>query len=129
MLPRLSGWPGVRAFTPVFDVLCPAMTGMRSSGPHGKTLDLQPQLPTLRAAPPADRHHFRLLLLAGDPGGVAVVPAAGCVRAFDQVRRLGKLSRAVSRHRVLPHDRDDAVLLRRSRVALALLRAAACLAG
>ena len=39
-------------------------------------------LPYLLLAPQlAD--HVRLLLLAGDPGGVAVVPAAGRVRAVD----------------------------------------------
>ena len=25
------GWPGMRAFTPVFDGLCPAMTGLGSN--------------------------------------------------------------------------------------------------
>ena len=45
--------------------------------------------------------HDRFLLLAGLPGGVVLVPAAGRVRAEERVRRPGELRAPVSR-RVLP---------------------------
>ena len=85
-------------------------------------------LPYLLLAPQlAD--HARLLLLAGEPGGVAVVPAAGRLRAADRLRLVRELSRAVPRARLLPRHGDHGDLLHRRDGAVAVDRAAARGAG
>src|SRR3954468_24499649 len=79
--------------------------------PHGKARSLQPQAPALLAARPAADHHVRLLLLAGEPGSVAVVSAAGRVRPLDQLHLVRQLPRAVQRPQLLPHhSHHDRVL-------------------
>ena len=83
-------------------------------------------LPAARAAAAGDA---RLLLLAGEPGGVAVVPAAGRVRAADRLRLARELSRPVRAARLLPRDGDDGDLRRRRHRAVAVDRAAAGGAG
>src|SRR5205085_3079775 len=93
---------------------------------HGKTFDLHSPLPALRAARSADRHHARVLLLAGDPGGMAVVSATGRLRPIHCIHLVRQLSRPVQPTGLLPHDRYYTGVLRRGCAALALLRAVAC---
>src|SRR3954470_23657755 len=88
--------------------------------PHGKARALQPQAPALLAARPAADHHIRLLLLASEPSGVAIVSAAGCVRPLDRVHLVRKLPRAVQRPQLLPHYRHHDRVLRLGRDPLAI---------
>ena len=98
-------------------------------GAHGKARDLRRQGAALSAARAAAAHYARLLLLAGEPGGLAVVPAAGRVRAQDRLRLVRELPRAASPGRLLPRHGDHGDLLHRRGRALAVDRAAAGRAG
>ena len=66
-----------------------------------------------------------LLLLAGLAGGLAILPARGCLRPVVRVRRLRELPYAVRAARILPGHGHHGDLLDPGRVPLARLRAAA----
>src|SRR5262245_33172660 len=54
-------------------------------GGHGEARDFRGQGAALLAARTAAPHHLRLLLLAGQPGALAVLPAAGCLWTQDRL--------------------------------------------
>ena len=98
-------------------------------GIHGKARDLRRQDAALSAAGATAWRDARFLLLAGEPGGVAVVPAAGRLRAQDRLHLARELSRPVRAGRLLPRHGDDSDLLGRRRRLVAVDRAHAGRAG
>ena len=78
------------------------------------------------AARAAARHHARLLLLAGEPGGVAVVPAAGRVRAptdFVWFENYRELFATADYYRAIATTRVFSVLVAVLSLSIALLLA------
>ena len=73
------------------------LNSLRLTNRHGKTRRLPLGVAAVRAARAADRDHDRFLLLAGGPGGLLLVPAAGRLRPEDRVRRPAQFRRAVPR--------------------------------
>ena len=93
---------------------------------NGKVCLLQQQAASISAAGAAAHHYIRILLLAGQPSGLAIVPARGRFRAQFRVHRAGKLSGAVHAARILQGHADDAGVLVAGRGAVAVDRAVVC---
>src|SRR3954451_8713252 len=85
--------------------------GKLQSALDGKVGRLQQQAAALFAARAAAHHYIRILLLAGEPGGLAIVPARGRVRIAFRIYRAGKLPEPVRRSRLLQIDAGDSDLL------------------
>src|SRR5262245_8040896 len=93
--------------------------------PYAEARDFRERTAALRAARATDPYHGHLLLLASDPGDLAVLPAAGCLRTLDDVRLARELHRVVPAARVLQDDSEHDRVLGGGQPDLAVERAPA----
>ena len=98
-----------------------AATSASRDALNGKVRRLQQQAAALSAADPAAHHHIGILLLAGQPGGLAVISARGRLRPRSEFVGLENYQRAVRAARILQRDADDGgfFIARRGAVAVA----------